>query len=226
MWRGRNRRWRNRPAKLRGNDGAHRAMDSKIRDTNPFYNGRKLKLGSFSINLEHGGAASTIDGTHKADWPSIKALASCMTTWSSRRSCRWRAGAASAGDELRRPRLRDLYVCGRRRRADELPCGGRHLARAAGASDHGRQADDHHRSHQRRPRGAQYRHRLEPAGDRDVRHSRCASTTSVTKWRWNGSRSSSGCGPRARISITRGASTRSTRATLSRSRSRSPIRRS
>ena len=51
------------------------AMKSKIRDTNPFYNGRKLKLGSFSINLEHGGAASTIDGTHKAHWPSIKALA-------------------------------------------------------------------------------------------------------------------------------------------------------
>ena len=50
-------------------------MNSKIRDTNPFYNGRKLKLGSFSINLEHGGAASTIDGTHKAHWPSIKALA-------------------------------------------------------------------------------------------------------------------------------------------------------
>jgi FMNH2-dependent dimethyl sulfone monooxygenase len=49
-------------------------MDSKVRSTNPFYNSRKLKLGSFSINLEHGGAASTIDGTHKADWPSIKAL--------------------------------------------------------------------------------------------------------------------------------------------------------
>ncbi len=48
---------------------------SKKRPTNPFYNGRKLKLGSFSINLHYGAAASTIDGTHKAEWPSIKALA-------------------------------------------------------------------------------------------------------------------------------------------------------
>lgn len=45
------------------------------RPTNAFYNDRKLKLGSFSINLHYGAAASTIDGTHKADWPSIKALA-------------------------------------------------------------------------------------------------------------------------------------------------------
>lgn len=48
---------------------------SKKRDTNPFYNDRKLKLGSFSINLHYGAAASSIEGTHKAEWPSIKALA-------------------------------------------------------------------------------------------------------------------------------------------------------
>jgi len=47
----------------------------KKRETNPFYNDRKLKLGSFSINLHYGAAASTIEGTHKAEWPSIRALA-------------------------------------------------------------------------------------------------------------------------------------------------------
>ncbi|MEW6453937.1 MAG: LLM class flavin-dependent oxidoreductase [Pseudomonadota bacterium] len=41
---------------------------------NPFYNGRKLKLGTFSTNLHYGAACTTIDGTLKADWPSIKAL--------------------------------------------------------------------------------------------------------------------------------------------------------
>ena len=47
---------------------------NKKRETNPFYNDRKLKLGSFSTNLHYGAAASTIEGTHKADWPSIQGL--------------------------------------------------------------------------------------------------------------------------------------------------------
>ena len=43
--------------------------------TNPLFNNRKLKLGTFCSNLEGGAAVTTIDGTLKADWPSTVALA-------------------------------------------------------------------------------------------------------------------------------------------------------
>ena len=42
---------------------------------NPLFNDRELKLGTFSSNLSHGCAISTIEGTLKADWPSTSALA-------------------------------------------------------------------------------------------------------------------------------------------------------
>jgi dimethylsulfone monooxygenase len=45
------------------------------RTTNPLYNERKLKLGTFSTNLEGGCAITSIDGTLKADWPSTLTLA-------------------------------------------------------------------------------------------------------------------------------------------------------
>jgi FMNH2-dependent dimethyl sulfone monooxygenase len=45
------------------------------RKTNPLYNDRKLKLGTFSTNLEGGCAITSIDGTLKADWPSTVTLA-------------------------------------------------------------------------------------------------------------------------------------------------------
>jgi len=45
------------------------------RKTNPLYNGRKLKLGTFDTNLNGGCTMSTIDGTLKADWPSTLTLA-------------------------------------------------------------------------------------------------------------------------------------------------------
>ncbi len=45
------------------------------RKTNPLYNGRKLKLGTFSTNLEGGCAITSIEGTLKADWPSTLTLA-------------------------------------------------------------------------------------------------------------------------------------------------------
>jgi FMNH2-dependent dimethyl sulfone monooxygenase len=45
------------------------------RRTNPLYNNRKLKLGTFSTNLEGGCAITSIEGTLKADWPSTLTLA-------------------------------------------------------------------------------------------------------------------------------------------------------
>ena len=43
--------------------------------SNPLFNDRKLRLGTFSSNLSHGCAISTIDGVLEADWPSTLALA-------------------------------------------------------------------------------------------------------------------------------------------------------
>ncbi len=45
------------------------------RRTNPLYNDRKLKLGTFSSNLSGGCAITTIDGVLTADWSSTLALA-------------------------------------------------------------------------------------------------------------------------------------------------------
>jgi alkanesulfonate monooxygenase SsuD/methylene tetrahydromethanopterin reductase-like flavin-dependent oxidoreductase (luciferase family) len=51
------------------------AVAATRRKTNPLYNSRKLKLGTFSTNLEGGCAITSIDGTLKADWPSTLTLA-------------------------------------------------------------------------------------------------------------------------------------------------------
>ena len=45
------------------------------RDTNPLYNDRKMKLGTFCTNLSGGCAITTIDGVLEADWPSTLKLA-------------------------------------------------------------------------------------------------------------------------------------------------------
>ena len=51
------------------------ATEETRRKTNPLYNDRKLKLGTFSTNLGGGCAITSIDGTLKADWPSTLTLA-------------------------------------------------------------------------------------------------------------------------------------------------------
>ena len=56
-------------------------MDAKARPdqlreaTNPLYNDRKLKLGTFGTNLDRGCAISTIDGVLEMNWPNTLALA-------------------------------------------------------------------------------------------------------------------------------------------------------
>src|SRR6202051_3618798 len=49
--------------------------DEPRRKTNPLFNARKLKLGTFSSNLSGGCAITTIDGVLKADWQSTLTLA-------------------------------------------------------------------------------------------------------------------------------------------------------
>jgi dimethylsulfone monooxygenase len=44
------------------------------RETNPLYNDRKMKLGTFCTNLSGGCAITTIEGVLEADWPSTLAL--------------------------------------------------------------------------------------------------------------------------------------------------------
>jgi len=55
--------------------GMKDASEETRRRTNPLYNHRKLKLGTFSTNLEGGCAITSMEGTLKADWPSTVTLA-------------------------------------------------------------------------------------------------------------------------------------------------------
>jgi alkanesulfonate monooxygenase SsuD/methylene tetrahydromethanopterin reductase-like flavin-dependent oxidoreductase (luciferase family) len=50
-------------------------IDELRRSSNPLYNDRKLKLGTFGTNLDRGCAISTIDGTLEINWPNTLALA-------------------------------------------------------------------------------------------------------------------------------------------------------
>src|SRR6187200_1935855 len=45
------------------------------RKTNPVFNDRKLKLGTFGTNLDRGCAISTIDGVLEINWPNTLELA-------------------------------------------------------------------------------------------------------------------------------------------------------
>src|SRR5262245_63274131 len=45
------------------------------RGTNPLFNDRKLKLGTFCTNLDYGAAITTIEGTLRISWPATLALA-------------------------------------------------------------------------------------------------------------------------------------------------------
>jgi hypothetical protein len=45
------------------------------RSTNPVFNDRKLKLGTFGTNLDRGCAISTIDGVLEINWPNTLELA-------------------------------------------------------------------------------------------------------------------------------------------------------
>jgi FMNH2-dependent dimethyl sulfone monooxygenase len=52
-----------------------RKLERSRQESNPLYNDRKLKLGTFCTNLDYGAAMSTIDGTLRIDWPSTLSLA-------------------------------------------------------------------------------------------------------------------------------------------------------
>jgi dimethylsulfone monooxygenase len=52
-----------------------KTMEETRRKTNPLFNDRKLKLGTFCTNLDYGCAMSSIDGTLRISWPNTLALA-------------------------------------------------------------------------------------------------------------------------------------------------------
>ena len=52
-------------------------MQEERRKTNPVFNDRKLKLGTFGTNLDRGCAISTIDGVLEINWPNTLELARC-----------------------------------------------------------------------------------------------------------------------------------------------------
>src|SRR5262252_8727968 len=55
--------------------GIRRNAEDPRRKTNPLFNDRRFKLGTFSSNLSHGCAITTIDGVLQADWQSTLTLA-------------------------------------------------------------------------------------------------------------------------------------------------------
>ncbi len=50
-------------------------MAAERRSTNPVFNDRKLKLGTFGTNLDRGCAISSIDGVLEINWPNTLELA-------------------------------------------------------------------------------------------------------------------------------------------------------
>src|SRR5262249_28621454 len=64
-----------RAAGTSGKAGVSMAANVQDRKTNPLYNDRKLKLGTFGSNLDRGCAISTIDGVLEIDWPNTLTLA-------------------------------------------------------------------------------------------------------------------------------------------------------
>jgi alkanesulfonate monooxygenase SsuD/methylene tetrahydromethanopterin reductase-like flavin-dependent oxidoreductase (luciferase family) len=52
-------------------------MQEDRRKSNPVFNDRKLKLGTFGTNLDRGCAISTIDGVLEINWPNTLELARC-----------------------------------------------------------------------------------------------------------------------------------------------------
>ena len=54
---------------------ADKRVDELRQAKNPLYSDRKLKLGTFGSNLDHGCAATTIDGVLELDWPNTLTLA-------------------------------------------------------------------------------------------------------------------------------------------------------
>ncbi len=52
-------------------------LEEQRRKTNPVFNDRKLKLGTFGTNLDRGCAISTIDGVLEINWPNTLELARC-----------------------------------------------------------------------------------------------------------------------------------------------------
>ena len=197
------------------------------RKTNPVFNDRKLKLGTFGTNLDRGCAISTIDGVLEINWPNTLELAQLLRG----------DGVRGAGADRALARLRRRHQFQRSGLRDAFPGPSaigastqifrhlRDLARADHPSDHGGEAGDHHRPRHRRPLRAQHRHRLEQARDRDVRLAADGARRSLRPARRNGCTSSSSCGRARSRSTSRAGSTRSRRAISSRSRSSGRFRR-
>jgi FMNH2-dependent dimethyl sulfone monooxygenase len=55
--------------------GQETAMKEARGRTNPVFNDRKLKLGTFGTNLDRGCAISTIEGVLEINWPNTLTLA-------------------------------------------------------------------------------------------------------------------------------------------------------
>jgi len=140
------------------------------RRTNPVFNDRKLKLGTFGTNLDRGCAISTIDGVLRIDWPSTLTLAKISEEMEFEALVpigRWHGFGGKTN--FNGPGFECFSWAAGMSALDALFRHLRDLARADDSSGDGGEAGGRHRPHQQRPLRHQHRHRLEPAGD-----SRCS----------------------------------------------------
>ena len=85
--------------------------------TNPLFNDRRLKMGTFCSNLKQGCAISSIEGTLEATWPATVALAELADRMEYEALVpvgRWRGFGGD--DRFQRRRVRVLFLGRRDRR--------------------------------------------------------------------------------------------------------------
>ena len=144
-------------------------MDAMVEDrrrTNPVFNDRKLKLGTFGTNLDRGCAISTIDGVLEINWPNTLELARISEEMEFEALVpigRWHGFGGVTN--FNGPGFRMLFLGRGNRRLDALFGNFRHIPRADHSSGDGGEAGGDHRSCHRRTLCAQYRDRMEPAGN-------------------------------------------------------------
>ena len=132
---------------------AARSRADQLREaSNPLFNDRKLKLGTFCSNLSGGATMSSVDGVLQANWPStaaISMMADEMQLEAVVPVGRWKGFGGSTnfnGEGFECFTWAAAMAALTKNPAVFATC-----ARADHASGHGRQAGRHHRSCQRRP---------------------------------------------------------------------------
>ena len=206
---------------------AHASRQRDRRETNPAFSSRRLKLGTFQTNLDSGCVMSDLDGRLDITWPNTVALAKLADEMEFEALvpvARWQGFGGATNPQG--PGF-EAYTWAAGIAASTSKPGvfaTSHItlnhpiiaAKQSAVIDH----------ISGRPLRAQHRDRLEPAGNRHVRPADAGPRGPLRLRRGMARHRQAAVDRGRRRSTTRADSTRSARATCSRSRSRAPIRRS